>query len=233
MLSKNLLLSGVALTVLGMVGVQASADVTSPTKSTTSVVFVAGDDKPIKPTNPLNPGEDGGEVEGEEGNKGTGNKGPLSLDYVSNFNFGSPKIKSDAAIYNVTNKTPYIQVSDVRGTDAGWVLKATADKFVSEDKSELNGAFISLGAGNMIPSSGSTAGKPTSKQVDLTPGEEKTVIQADKNQGQGLWIEQLFDAENVTTDNKTVQLHVPAGSAKAKSYSSTINWSLQDVPTKE
>ena len=56
--------------------------------------------------------------------------GPLSLDYVSSIDFGTQKITMfEKKTYESTSLKPFIQVTDNRGTGAGWKVTAAACSF--------------------------------------------------------------------------------------------------------
>lgn len=226
--TKVLLASGTILAVLaGGAAMQASAAEVSSTTSNNLVTFIAGDD-PTDPEGPADP-ED-------PDNPGTGNKGPLSLDYVTNFKFGTHKISGQNQSYSAKNAEPYIQVTDTRGTSAGWTLKATPGEFKSEAGDILKGATISLGKGNMI--SAGDAKAPEALATTLTAGQSSTVIKADKDTGEGTWVDQLFKKSATRADapaedlgtNDVVKLNVVGGTAKATSYTNDVKWSLEDTP---
>ncbi|PFR63693.1 cell surface protein, partial [Bacillus cereus] len=72
------------------------------------------------------------------------------MDYVSNIEFGEHEINSGTQVYNAQNENPFIQVSDNRGTGAGWKLSATASEFKNEDGSKiLKGAELSFKNGEV------------------------------------------------------------------------------------
>jgi len=79
---------------------------------------------PVKPTDP-----DGGDPK-------PGTNGPLSIDYVSDFDFGTQKISSANQTYfakaqsysgDKADSALYAQISDNRGTSAGWTLSVAQD----------------------------------------------------------------------------------------------------------
>ena len=75
--------------------------------------------EPLDPTDPDNPTDEP-----------THNKGPLSLDYVSSIDFGTQKINMyEKETYQSTSLKPFIQITDNRGTGAGWKVTASASSF--------------------------------------------------------------------------------------------------------
>lgn len=188
---------------------------------------------PTDPTNPTDPG--------------TG--GPLSIDYVSNFNFGSQKMSGNNETYDsqlVTVKDAsgadkdlanFLQVSDNRGTVAGWKLTVQQAKaFTSETtKSELDGTTITL-SNPEATNADNNATKPEpsiltdSVDISATSG-DKVVMQAKDGEGSGTWSESFG---NATTDaakaKASVKLAIPGDSKKvAEKYTSDITWTLTDA----
>lgn len=210
---------------------------------------------PIDPTDPIEPGTDG----------------PLSIDFASSFNFGTGKITTKDTTYqayaqqikqNDDNENPtkenyrpnYLQVTDNRGTEAGWDLKVKQEQqLTSTEGTELKGAVIKMTNGTLSTAAGSTAPAPTGEsEVTLVPGGEAAVVAtAAKGQGAGLW-SNYFGSSDTTlaagTDlkpgateedqptefnvirNSAVTLSVPGASVKTKSkYTTELTWVLSEV----
>ncbi|EEU86536.1 predicted protein [Enterococcus faecalis CH188] len=199
------------------------AEMKSEAESKSTVKTILGDTTgPVAPVDPTDPNKPNPEV------PGTGNTGPLTIDHVSSIEFGEQEIKEKEAIYNAKTEHPYVQVTDRRGTGAGWTLKASIDEFNNEDKTKtLKGAEFSLKNGNIKSTSGNVSEKPQGYDVNLNK-DLQVIMQAGTDQGMGTWV----DAFSGTKDNNAnVQLKVPAGSARAKqNYSSVIRWELTDAP---
>lgn len=224
-MKKTVLLASLLTTSL-LTGVQtAHAEIKSEAESKSIVQTVVGDNQepvaPVDPTDPENPNPD-------PGNPGTGNKGPLTIDYVSSIEFGKQEIKEKEAIYNAKTEHPYVQVTDRRGTGAGWTLKASIDEFNNEDQTKvLKGAELLLKNGDVKSTSGNVSEKPQGYDVALNK-DLKVIMQAEADQGMGTWIDVFSGTKD---NNENVQLKVPAGSAKAdQTYSSIIHWELTDAP---
>ncbi|PFJ18059.1 cell surface protein, partial [Bacillus cereus] len=124
--------------------------------------FIAddGSTNPIDPTNPDNPTPPNPIDPEDPDNGGTGNSGELTIDYVSNIQFGTQKIVSGNTTYNAKNKDPFVQVSDKRGTGEGWSLKASASEFKSDDGKVLKGAVLSFKNGQVKSQSGNVSTPP-------------------------------------------------------------------------
>ena len=201
-----------------------AATVSTVTSSAT-VTFTPGTDvtNPVDPDDPSKPLDPPGQ--------GTGEAGPLSIDYVPNITFGSQTISGSQKVYNAGELKPFVQVTDVRGTGAGWNVIAKATAFSDGTNESLKGSTITF-AGGYALSSNLSATKPTvSNPVVLTTDSaESTVISASENSGLGTWIDRWYPTETTATSNDNVTLTVPAGSATAKTHTSTITWTLADAP---
>ncbi|MBQ0137739.1 MAG: WxL domain-containing protein [Kurthia sp.] len=207
--------------------------------------------KPIDPIDPTNP------------NPPTplppkpGTPGPLSIDYASDFNFGMQEISTETKSYyakpqtysdNSTVRPNFVQVTDKRGTNAGWTLSVKqAGQFsnpTTQNKT-LDGAQLILGKGETVTNG--SAATPTTYAVLLDPsGTTSKVMSADTNQGTGTWVN-LFGGKNalqdvtvkdpsnqVTTEKRDfgVKLTVPGATQKdAVQYATTLTWELTNVPT--
>ncbi|EOW2627329.1 WxL domain-containing protein [Enterococcus faecalis] len=222
---KKLFLGTSLLLTTLFVSVQTThAEMKSEAESKNTVKTVVGETTeptpPVDPTDPEKPNPDP--------DPGTGNIGPLTIDYVSSIDFGEQEIKEKETIYNAKTEHPYVQVTDRRGTGAGWTLKASIDEFNNEDKTKtLKGAELSLKNGTIKSTSGNVSEKPQGYDVNLNK-DLQVIMQAGTDQGMGTWLDVFSGAKD---NNANIQLKVPAGSAKAKqSYSSVIHWELTDAP---
>ena len=156
------------------------------------------------------------------------NKGPLSLDSVSSFNFPTKKLGSEAKA--PLEATPVegtklgLQVTDSRGQDLGWNLKVSATAFETADKSlTLKGAVMTIPEGKLTTEDGvDPLLTPTAFKVDLS-ATATSIMSATKTQGRSSW-SNAFEG-----NGEKVTLAVPAGN-KVASYVSTITWSLEDAP---
>lgn len=158
----------------------------------------------------------------------TGNKGPLSLDSVSSFNFETKKLGTESK--TPLEATPVegtklgLQITDTRGQDLGWNLKVSATPFQTADKElTLKGAVMTIPEGELSTLEGvDPLLTPSAFEVNLseTPA---SIMSATTTQGRSTW-SNAFEGKG----NK-VTLAVPSGN-KVASYSSTITWSLEDAP---
>lgn len=199
--------------------------------------------QPVKPVTP-----DGDDVK-------PGTTGPLSLDYVSNFDFGSQKISSKNQTYYAKaqgyqgvsdTSVLYAQVTDNRGTGAGWILSVAQPSQFTNDGKELKGAQIGINNLSVATQADSDAGSATAGgDMILVPGTgAQTVMSAKANTGQGTWVARMGKADNLVpekgdgdtnrTVDKAVSLSVPGSSNKlAGQYTTNLNWTLSDVPSND
>lgn len=215
---KAMYLGLFSIGILGVSPIAAQAAPVTQTAvntSTADITLEAGDTTtpvdPIFPTVP--PG-------------GTGNTGVLTLDNVTPFHFDKHKVVGGTATYSITADSANIQVSDRRGTGAGWKLDVTAATFKDkvDNTKVLKGAQVIIPQGDVVMTAGNTSEKPTASAVTLEAldGEQsQTLFQAEKDQGMGTWVNQFDPSE--------VKIVVPGGNFVGE-YSSTITWTLGDTP---
>lgn len=227
------------LTIVAITGASLSipqaafAEVSSSESSNNTVNFKSGEGevtKPVDPKDPTNPVVPEPIDPLDPTNPGTGNQGPLSIDYVSNIKFGEQKISGKDMVYSALNKDPFIQVTDTRGTGAGWHLTAAASEFQNADKTKtLRGAELSFKNGEVkAASESSVSNVPVASDVVFSNTSPKTVFNAQTGEGRGTWLN-VWSASG--DKNENVQLKVPAGAADANTeYSATISWELADAP---
>lgn len=202
---------------------------------------------PVDPTDPTNPVEPIDPTDSDSSNPGT--NGPLSIDFASSLDFGTQKITSKDEIYHavpqkyvtsetdaegnlVTKKGPnYVQVTDNRGTEAGWILQVNQNgQFKSETGKELTGAVITLNNGTVVTASES--GKPAGEDTIAlnAEGALSKVMTAAAGNGAGTYLltwgtDEVSGAESITLD-------VPGATTKyAEKYSTTLTWTLSDTPS--
>ncbi|MBC1604284.1 WxL domain-containing protein [Listeria rocourtiae] len=189
---------------------------------------------PVDPTDPIDP-------------HAPGTSGPLSIDYVSNFHFGSNVISPLSKTYyakldkvkvassgNIISVPNFVQVTDKRGTNVGWKLTVKQNgQFKTQDAAPqtLNNAELSIVAGT--PKSLTDAAyAPTTSIATLDPtgaaSSDIAVAAADK--GMGTWA--IAFGGDATTAATAVSLKVPMGTAKVADvpYKTTLTWNLEDTP---
>lgn len=174
----------------------------------------------------------------EDGNE-TNNKGPLSLDFVSNIDFGSHEIPVAAEEYEAVTEKPFIQVTDRRGTGQGWSVSAQASNFEQNGQNTLNNSTITFSNGESVSPLDGIEAPVVQENIELTTGGESApVVEAagrgenesiSNAQGLGTWVIRWLKGEANDTNEK-VKLSVPQGQASAGEHTSTITWTLYDGP---
>ncbi|MDU3375412.1 MAG: WxL domain-containing protein, partial [Enterococcus casseliflavus] len=188
---------------------------------------------------------------------------PLSIDYASSLDFGVNKISNKNEVYYAraqgylndddtasTLKTAnYVQVTDNRGSNAGWRLSVKQNgQFKNEStlNQELTGSVITLTS----PTVRSNAVGVTAPVAEATitldaAGAESVVMTAANQTGAGTWVNAWGSVETVTEIDKdgqevqadvtkAVALSVPGSTPKdAVSYTTTLTWVLSDTPGTE
>ncbi|MGA5592511.1 WxL domain-containing protein [Enterococcus mundtii] len=201
----------------------------------------------VKNVNPVDPLDPATEVEPENKPEVPENQGRLSLDFVSQFNFGTQKISvSDQTYYaqpqrllnengtvdEIAERPNYVQISDRRPTNErnGWQLSVTQNgQFRNESEHELIGTEIQLFNQELVTVQGGASPKLQEEPVQrVLPNTRKILLQAEGESGTGTWIYRFGDAD---TAEESVALNVPKGSnPEATSYSTTLTWELSAVP---
>ncbi|EUJ16959.1 WxL domain-containing protein [Listeria aquatica] len=213
-------------------------------------------------TKPMNPDDPQGETitpvdpTTPEGLAEPGTSGPLSIDFASSIDFGTNEITArDETYYAKAQKfnqvdgstgwtSNFVQVSDHRGTNLGWMLTVKQEgQFSNADtqNKELVGAQIKF-TDSQVVSNAEGMQAPDAKDIVLDPaGAESTVMSAQIHKGAGSWIDKWgsvseepategSDAE-ATKVNKAISLFIPGKSAKdAVQYKTKLTWKLSDVP---
>ena len=154
---------------------------------------------------------------------GTGHTGSLVIDTVSNFNFG--KVKLGVTTQNaipVEGETLGAQVTDVRGTGAGWSLMASITEFSNSDETKKLKAQLTIPSGKVKGTDANSLTPAIASGATLNESPSK-ILYAEQNSGMGTW-SNAFEG-----NSGKVNLLIPTDSY-IDSYSAIINWSLQDAP---
>lgn len=224
---KMLFILGACLSVLLIGNPQNEVSAAGTAESNATIEFEAPTDTPEL----LNP-EDGSissPPQIDDGNK-TGQSGPLTLDYVSNFEFGIHDIQIDEQIYESETMSPFIQVTDRRGTGAGWEVTAQASRFTDGVNNSLPGATLKLTNGEAITNLQNITAPVVNQSIELRTGGEATkVVTANENEGIGSWATRWFPTENAQK-NDHATLTIPQASASPGQHTSIITWTLTDAP---
>lgn len=190
--------------------VPASKDV----KGTAKFILEPGSDDngPVDPIVPIKPP--------------TNQKGNLTIDAVSNFDFGKKKIDKVTSTYDAIAAEGEVlgaQVTDVRGTGAGWNLTAKISAFENAGKTRvLKGAEVTIPTGKV--STNSVDDTKPAVAAGLTLNENPaTIFSAATENGMGTWANEFEGL------GEKVQLKVPTGNY-ADTYTAEITWSLADAP---
>ncbi|MBK5491840.1 WxL domain-containing protein [Bacillus sp. TH13] len=203
-----------------------STEITPPVDPTDPEIPVG----PVDPTDPEGP------------NPGT--NGPLSIDYASSLDFGKQKITSTDQVYKAAAQKfngergegpNYVQVTDNRGTEKGWSLQVKQNgQFKSDSGKELTGAEITFN--NSVVNTASESKKPSivKSSFNLTPegtGVAQNIMSAKAGEGAGTYV-LAFGDDNTAADS--IELSVPGKTTKyAEKYSTSLIWTLTDVPGQE
>ncbi|MGX4687030.1 WxL domain-containing protein [Vagococcus sp. JNUCC 83] len=250
MKSKKLITTAALLVVASqasVVSLAASNGNTSDGKLATNQVDIEFLDN-TDPTKPVDPEHPDKPVTPENPDEETHNKGPLSIDLVSNYNFGQIKISGNENTYyakpttvtqeGTTEKVQranYVQVTDNRGSGSGWkvmVSQPTALKHKTINTNTIEKTTISLlnGVSNSVNKTATNTPTPAA-EVKITPGAAAVrVVTAEKNQGIGTWTHAF--GKDATEGAKSVSLDIAGDQKISKgAYSTTLNWELVDDPS--
>ncbi|HGL5645168.1 TPA: WxL domain-containing protein [Enterococcus faecium] len=189
-------------------------------KSTAKIGLTKQDpDNPVGPIDPIDPDDN------PPSNDPTGNTGDLRIDYISNIDFGTQTISGKTETY-IAEKPASLtesQVSDLRGTGAGWHLQVNYDTekpgFTSEDKT-LSGAELTLPSGTAKSVVDNKATPPATSEVVVNDAAQN-IMTAAANTGLGTWADEM--------DTANVSLKVPSGNLVGD-YTATLVWTLSDAP---
>lgn len=201
-------------------------------------------------TDPFNPEDPdkGGKPDPDKG----GTNGPLSIDYVSDFSFGSNiKPLSRKNIYELavpqkwddegtTTDIPcYAQVTDSRDTKSGWQLKVRQDSLFTHTETDdtdpaygatLTGTTLRMkNAGLKRPYDDGTAAA-THNDIEITTvGQQVNAMTAASGAGGGT---SILHFGTVADDNllSSISLEVPGQNAYEGKYTTVLTWSLEVAP---
>lgn len=242
-MKKVITLSSAALAALTLVAVAAPAAVASADSvdannwaSKGTVSFTAPDPDTELPgvTDPENPG-----VTPEPGLPSV--PGNFAIDYASDFDFGTHTIqgtnqtyyakldsKAQAAGYSGTN---FASMHDLRGTGDGWTMTVTQASQFNNGSADLTNATLTFSGAKGVNSGGGTEVPTAKSSYTLVPGQAQQVLSDDSGT-----VGNYAVTYGATSDYKgdevggPISLYVPSGSAKASTYTTTLNWNLASVP---
>lgn len=243
---NTLLVSAAVLGVLAVPVQALAAD--GGTYNTRGLIEFEPSDGPTDPVDPEKPTDPVKPVDPIDPNKPVdpGTNGPLSIDFASSLNFGKQKISSKNEVYyaaaqtyhkydaegnvieELTTGPNYVQVTDNRGTEAGWTLKVKQNGQFKNGEKELTGAVITFKNGHVVTASDSK--KPTAQAIVSldADGSETDMMSAASGEGAGTYLTDWGTASNA---DKSIELSVPGSTTKyAGKYNTTMTWTLTDVP---
>ena len=217
---KKTILAAALISTTLLAGTLAVHAVVLNWKSNEKIGLTAQDqDLPVGPIDPIDPDDN------PPSNDPTGNTGDLRIDYMSKIDFGKQTISGKTETYTAEKPalTTEVQVSDLRGTGAGWNLQVSYDTekpgFTSEDKT-LNGAELTLPVGTPETAEDNSSAAPATSKV-VVNNDAQNIMSAAANTGLGTWADEM-EPGNVT-------LKVPSGNLVGD-YTATLVWTLSDAP---
>lgn len=241
-MKKNItVLSTLALGVVAATGFATTNFAAEDATSKATIQAVAGGDTPVAPVDPTDPKDPNGQgpTDPNDGTT-TGQTGPLQINYLSNLNFGDNiAITSKTVTANVKNDTPrFFQVSDLRGTAAGWKLNVSLGDFMptgtTSTSKAITGASIAFKNGEAVTSNDALNGvdvdAATTHDVTLSAGNTavQTLMSADQGTGRGTWLAR-YTAKSGASDNENIVFSAPTNSITASTgYQATLTWQLVD-----
>lgn len=183
---------------------------------------------PVDPTDPSTPLDPDKTPDGTEG--------PLSIDYVSNWNFDIHKISSKDqeytikkdVIYTVNSKKEvpnFFQVTDKSGELAGWTLYLQQDHQFTTGTYDLEGAVVKVKDYSIKTMDDGKQPSNLSKNITINPnGTPHPILQAKKGEGTGTWIGMFGDQK---TAEQNITLTVPGKTKKVEAkYYTEFTWIL-------
>ncbi|MEQ6357165.1 WxL domain-containing protein [Lysinibacillus sp. M3] len=247
-INKNLKTLGVATTmltcfVLGGSVTSYAAD-GGEYQSNAIIEFEAATDIITPPVDPTDPGTPVDPVDPTDPNgPKPGTPGPLSIDYASSLDFGKQKITSTNQVYKAKAQKfkkrgdgpNYVQVTDNRGTEKGWSLQVKQNgQFKSASGNVLTGAEITFNNGSVNTASASPKPSIAKSTFSLKPdgtGVAENIMAAKAGEGSGTYV-LAFGDDNTAADS--IELSIPGATTKyAEKYSTTLTWTLADVPEED
>jgi hypothetical protein len=168
--------------------------------------------------------------------KSYGERGVLTIDYVSSFQFGVQHASGNTTTVSASSQQAvtlqnkplmianFIQVSDTRGTNSGWKLSVKqCSQFHTDNQQypELTGAILQLNNGKYTSPVDNTLW--VNETTNLTIGQEEIIMKATPGEG--------GNSSILSWKNKGVSLIIPGNAPKlAQMYQTELQWSLLDTP---
>lgn len=211
-------------------GLAAPAAFAAGTSTSDATITFTEDGSATKPKDPDDPDK-------ESGDDGTEMAGPLSIDYVPDLDFGEYVLNGKNQTYNATTMKPYIQVSDKRGTGAGWKVSAKLSHFTTAGTTEgsQGNSFpgvLTFRNPTTVSTTGNNSKPPvTETSITLASGDTEKKLVGTENPGDGMgsWLTRWYP-KNETTSNDSLTLTLNTSNAYADSYKASVTWILSDAP---
>lgn len=235
---KKLAVTSVLISVALLLGTTSAFAATTSTGNSKATITFTTNDPPVivdpddpNPANPYDPVEDGG-------NKPIGKGGPLTLDYVPDFNFGSHEsLATNSAIYEALDKKLFLQVTDRRAIRSKWDVKVKLGAFENSEtpkpsdplEKPLDGAKLIIKSGIVKPVIGLTGvPAPTTQDIELTAGAtDGTTILSSADGTFSTWL--VYWPKALAQQEPRISLNVPINTQVKGTYQATLEWVLSDV----
>lgn len=202
----------------GDIGFQKNTDITLP-------VDPLNPDKPLEPFKPPT-------------------AGPLSLNYVSDIQFGSYDLADSETIFYASLDTVqyadsskqsfkrpnFVELTDNRGLNTGWRLTVKQNgQLKNANGAELNGAKLAFNNSTIVSLDEVTAVPTgfTKDAVIVSDNQNVLVMAAENGTGMGSWSVN-FGQDDIEGES-SISLTVPKNSVKEKGhYTTSLTWTLSD-----
>lgn len=163
----------------------------------------------------------------------TNASGALTLDLVPSISFPQQVVAHEGFNVQTDKQKPFIQISDRRNTDSGWMVMAQMSHFrnVDTNSDSLLGAAITFEGGKPSSPITSTEVPIVNQHIELVSGgEAATVMYAIPGSGSGTCLTRWYDTDENGNAQGNVFLTASQGSAQVGNQEATITWTIQDVP---
>ncbi|BBM21949.1 WxL domain-containing protein [Lactobacillus pentosus] len=183
------------------------------------------DDDAVSPVDPDDPSKPYPGDPADEGNvTGTGSRGKLTIDFVSNLKFKPVTTAGGPATVTAQNERAMIQVTDRRASAAGWTLQVTPSPLQSGQQQLTTS--LKLGSVQLKPGTGNVSAAPNVVNTgELVTGIANSVVTAQPQSGLGTWLVILNRGDELT------QLQIHDRQLSAGDYTGTLAWSLNNAPS--
>lgn len=230
------------LAAVGLLALQAPlALAAEQTATNTMDIEFLDNDGPTNPKDPIKPDIDD-DYEPEDPDEITGNNGPLSIDYISNFHFGQQKMSGNKSTFkakltknnNGEERPNFLALSDHRGNGNGWTVTVAQAQPLTSGANTIAGTSLVMSNGyvNSVNGNGADISPLASQKVEVTPGGAAvTVVSAagGGTKGMGSWTNAFGSTNDQGKDS--VELNIPANTKIAKgAYETELTWTLSDTP---